>query len=144
MTIFDVISGLRAQLVNDLGPGIPVFVQNQHLDTTNNQKYLNLIVDIIPSYCGAGGDILREYTVIIEVYYKSDADVTGDSAIQFDQFVDDVLNSLQTRDHLDELQQRKSLKLHKGITDIRNYPFANSEPGLFKKIITLRGYVHNT
>ena len=138
MSIVNVIGGLVGYLTTALG--VPVFVQNQNNDMTTARRYLNLIYDMNPTGYLGGGDHHDNYTIIIEVYGKSSPSATTDEALDFDGFVEDVKTALDDRDGLDLIQQAQSIKMDRGISDIRNYPFRNEAPGMFKKIITINGY----
>ena len=139
MTVQDVISGMIAHL-RAYVPDTPVFPQNQNLEKRGARQYIQIICRLNPSYCGVGGDVRQEYVIILECFFHSDADQAVDQALEFDAYVQLIMDALQDRTALDELQQRQSLKLHKGITDIMDHPFAFNEPGQFEKIITVKGY----
>ena len=139
MSIVSVTTGLIAHLNAEI-PNMVPYPQNQNLSNAVGQRSIQIVTRMNPNYTGVGGDIKQNYVFILEVEYKSDSDPTVDSALGFDNFLIEIMDALQNREALDRLQQRQSIKLEKGITDIADYPFSNLEPGLFKKIITIKGY----
>lgn len=140
MTLNSVTTGLITHLRAWLGTTVPVFPQDQMIDTSEVVQYVKVTIRRADQYTGVGGDIMERYIIILTVFMQTPTDPNIDGVSQFDQFVQWVLDAVQNRNALDLLLQRSKLHLDKGVTDMQDHPFSRLEPGHFQKIITMRGH----
>ena len=134
--------GFRTVMVTALGIE-DVYFQDDDFEWTGVQKCVIITWDMVSKPCGVGGDYLWEFSLILECYFKNGQDPLVNYKTQADIFFEEVLVALSNRDNLDQFLRRASLKLI-GDKNIRSYPFPYDTPGQHKKVITVRGYIHNT
>ena len=116
-----------------------VYPQNMDMAKQRYRRYIEIIVKSNPRFFGTGGDIRNDYIIILECGYLSSSDPTIDSALEFDNWLHEILRMFQNHGRIVQLQ-RQGLKISKGITDLRDHPFSPTEPGKFIKFLTLNAY----
>ena len=134
-------TALGIQLGSVANPFEQIFFQDDNYDATGLVKYINIVEDNTIPFVGTGGDRKYNKTYILELFYKSGDNPNTNYKSLFDTWVGQVLDALNSRTFFDLLLQNNSIKLMPDMS-VSNSPFSSDQPGKFKKIITVNGYIH--